>query len=470
MNRCSNCGAVPDPGQRFCTTCGRPLSAPAPAPPPTPSGPIVIGSVLGARWEAVRRLGQGGMGSVWLVRDLRLPRRAAIKELLDNSSATARERADNLERFNREADTLATLQHEYTPHIYDRFTEGGRVLLVMEFIEGLDLGRVLDGYTAKLGRPLSPVEVARVAYQLTSVLEYLHSQQVPVIHRDLKPANLMLTASGTLKLIDFGIAKAVKPGAQATMLGTHGYAAPEQYRGQVEPRSDLYAMGATMHHLLTGQDPQKRTPFDFPALAGATSLPAELARLVDQLVSVKIEDRPASAAEVQRQLLRAFPNVRDFRPDPEVLALIRPRQVSRGPNWVSAISAGPPTCPQCSAVLSDTARFCNKCGYRLVTGAPSVTSPLSFMVTPEILRRPVLEQLEVDNGGGTPVLYNLVGIVSNQSFEFAFITPGPQLQAGAPVEVYLQRTEAGGHVFSPIDPTQAAVVQAARDAWQQLLR
>ncbi len=160
--------------------------------------------------------------------------------------------------FEREASLLATLRHPAIPQVYDFFYEDGRCCLVLEYIDGEDLER----YLARLGSPIPEPLLIEWTLELLDVLEYLHSQHPqPIVFRDLKPSNIMRRQDGSLCLIDFGIARLFQPQTRGTMIGTEGYAPPEQYRGVADPRSDLYALGATLYHLATGIDPRDQPPF-----------------------------------------------------------------------------------------------------------------------------------------------------------------------------------------------------------------
>lgn len=221
------------------------------------------GDVLQNRYRIVRVLGGGGMGQVYLAEDTRLADKpCAVKELLPDPHATPEEQAQAADQFRREAAILAHLQHPNLPNVYDYFEEGGQFYLVMDYIEGETLAQRL--YRSPQGLP--PEEVVGWALQLCDVLEYLHRQNPPVIFRDMKPANVMVTPEGKVKLIDFGVARLFDPGKRTDTLkmGTAGYAPPEQYagQGQTTPRSDIYALGVTLHELLTGDDPTAH-PFIF---------------------------------------------------------------------------------------------------------------------------------------------------------------------------------------------------------------
>src|SRR3974390_3322346 len=219
------------------------------------TGTVTVGKLLGGRYRIVKLIGEGGFGAVYRANDERFQatRVVAIKEMSDaNLSASERERA--FVDFRRDANLLVQLNHPNLPQVSDFFEEGSKAYLVMEYIEGKTLEQVLDDAHGSLDEAL----VMGWALQLCSVLQYLHHRQPPIIFRDMKPSNVMVTGDNQLKLIDFGIARIFKTSAtkDTTLLGSQGYAPLEQYgRGQSDPRSDIYALGATLYHLLTGSVP-----------------------------------------------------------------------------------------------------------------------------------------------------------------------------------------------------------------------
>jgi serine/threonine protein kinase len=230
------------------------------------SGKLTAGYILQERYVIVHQLGTGGMGTVYLTQDRRLSNRfCAVKEMIPDPTATPTERGQMEQQFQREAAILAELSHTHLPKVFDYFVEGGNYYLVMDYIEG----ETLETKLQRASDTLPEAQVLNWAMQLCDVLDYLHQQHPPVVFRDLKPSNIMIDSSGTIKLVDFGIARLFDPRKQTDTLkmGTLGYAPPEQYqgRGQTGPRSDLYALGATIHHLLTGRDPSQEAPFSFPA-------------------------------------------------------------------------------------------------------------------------------------------------------------------------------------------------------------
>ena len=260
---------------------------------------IAPNTIVGGRYRVVKPLGGGGMKLVYLAEDLRLAaRRCALAEVVDNFTNPDAQR-QAVDAFQREADMLARLNNEHIPRVFDRFSEQNRHYLVMEYIDGATLEEEMKQAGGRLAEP----RVIDIALQILATLEYLHNLEPPVIYRDLKPSNVMMMANGQAKLIDFGIARHFQPLQNATMIGTQGYAPPEQYRGKVELRSDLYALGATMHHALCGRDPANEAPFSFPPLATlCPDVKPSLAALVDDALAYDVERRVPSAAEFKRRL------------------------------------------------------------------------------------------------------------------------------------------------------------------------
>ena len=256
------------------------------------SGQLEPGTVLADRYQIERFLAGGGMGVVYVAQDQRLAeRQVAIKEIFDRFT-NPEERAQAIEYFHREADTLAQLTHPAIPAIFDRFGEGNCHYLVMDFVEGVNLEQEIAGLDGQL--PES--RVIEIGRELCDVLTYLHSFSPPVIYRDMKPGNVILRPDGRITLIDFGIARIFSPQGKATLIGTPGFAPPEQYSGQVDERSDLYGLAATLHYILTGRDPEKHPPFSCPpVLSEKPDASPFLAQAIDQALAYKAEERPKSA-------------------------------------------------------------------------------------------------------------------------------------------------------------------------------
>ena len=205
------------------------------------------------------------MGAALLATDIRLDNKAVvIKELIsDNVDQT--ELQEDVRNFKREVVTLAHIDHPLVPNVTDHFQEGKRYFMVQEYIEGENL----EGQIEHIRQPLREREVLICASQILDILDYLSRQTPPLVHRDIKPANIIIgSRDKRAHLVDFGIARAeVVRNAQrkqTSALGTPGYAPPEQYQGNADPRSDLYALAATMHHLLTNRDPRDHPPFNYP--------------------------------------------------------------------------------------------------------------------------------------------------------------------------------------------------------------
>ena len=214
---------------------------------------LEIGSLVDGKYKILNKIGQGGMSVVYLAMNERANKQWAIKEV----------RKDGVQNFEvvkqgliAETEMLKKLSHPNLPSIIDVIDGDGTFLIVMDYIEGRHLESVVKEYGAQ-----SQEDVIEWAKQLCDVLSYLHSRKPPIIYRDMKPSNVMLKPDGKLMLIDFGTAREFKENsvADTTCLGTQGYAAPEQYggHGQTDARTDIYCLGATLYHLLTGHNPSE---------------------------------------------------------------------------------------------------------------------------------------------------------------------------------------------------------------------
>jgi serine/threonine-protein kinase len=300
MTNCSKCGHVNKPAARFCAKCGNAmLGAAAPAVAHQPTGMLPATTMLGGRYVILRRLGSGGMAAVYQAQDFHLPGKYwAIKEMSDSSLTTPAERAQAVASFEREALVLSHLSHPNIVRVHDRFPQDGRYYLVMDFVDGA----TLDDILLQRGNALDEAQVLTWLHQLCAALSYLHGQNPPIIFRDLKPGNIMVDKTGAIKLIDFGIARQFDPAKHrdTTMLGTQGYAPPEQYgKGQTDARSDIYALGVTMHRLLTGHDPSS-TPFNLPPVRNLNSgVSSELSNLVEQCIQADTSRRPQRVIDIQ---------------------------------------------------------------------------------------------------------------------------------------------------------------------------
>lgn len=224
--------------------------------------PLKTGDVLRARYKVNRIIGQGGMGCIYLADDLRLEgRNCALKEVEHDRSLPPELLKEARDQFLREATVLARLDHPNLPKVSDFFSIGSRDYLVMDFVPGKDL-RTLMFEARHADTFLDQDDVLNWAAQLSDALIYLHGQNPPILHRDIKPSNLKLTPSGLLKLVDFGLVKLLASGeVTITVLqgqGTALYTPLEQYggdSGHTDVRSDIYAFGATLYHLLTNETP-----------------------------------------------------------------------------------------------------------------------------------------------------------------------------------------------------------------------
>jgi tRNA A-37 threonylcarbamoyl transferase component Bud32 len=364
MAKCRFCGTANPAGSSYCSHCGGAFAvapagrasraAPAAAPKqpaasgaqpaakaspsaaaqtatPAPAPHAATGSLppqtrLNGRYFVLATVGQGGMAAVYRALDSRTKKQVAIKEM-SQDGLSPQEEAEALAAFRAEADMLQRLRHPNLPRVFERFSEGTRHYLVMEYVEGQTLEQRQQ---ASGGGPLPEQDVMAWAAQLCSVFTYLHTQRPPIIFRDLKPANVMVTPQGQVKLIDFGIARVFHPGRtkDTQVLGTPGFAPPEQYgKSQTDARADVYALGVTLYQLLTGYDPAS-TPFTLPpAHTRNPRLSPHIQAALEHATRLDRDARYATIADLGRDLLRpegfVFRTGQRARNVPELVALCR---------------------------------------------------------------------------------------------------------------------------------------------------
>ncbi|HYP41860.1 MAG TPA: protein kinase [Chloroflexia bacterium] len=301
---------------------------------------LPIGYMLRGRYRVLRVIGGGGMGAVYKAEDSKVggvP--VAVKEMRtdvdtqvhhsdptdEDRNREREERRQLLAAFRQEAQILSDLQHPNLPRVTDFFTEGGRPYLVMELIAGESLEKKVDRLR---GQPMEESLALKYGIQVCEVLEFLHTQDPPVIFRDVKPANIMIMPNEQIKLIDFGIARTYKEGKRRdTMsMGTAAYAPFEQFgKGQTDARSDIYSLAATLYHLLTGRPP---TPATTPTTLRDFNprVSAETEKLIIRSMSRDMNARPQTATELEAEFRRCLgvpyeiPKIDAVAPTPQVVA------------------------------------------------------------------------------------------------------------------------------------------------------
>jgi len=306
---------------------------------------LETGTILRDRYCIQELVGQGGMGAVYRANDLRLEGRVcAVKEILSAltaSSSTSEELEQLAEQFRVEASTLARLDHPNLPKVSDYFSIDGREYLVMDFVEGRDLQEILQE-SQRRGETLKEMQVLAWATQLLDALEYMHSQDPPIVHRDIKPSNIKVTPRGTVKLVDFGLVKLIQSNDSRTVTvvqgrGTVAYTPLEQYGGDTgytDNRSDIYAVGATLYHLLCGQPPvDAKERFLHPgALAPMRNLNPDVSARVERAIfhalSMHPSERPSTARELRHMLLGS-----DLHVDPHTSSTILSPVRHQSPSW-----------------------------------------------------------------------------------------------------------------------------------------
>lgn len=254
-----------------------------------------IGAVIQGKYEILKLIGKGGMSKVYLAMDQNLNKQWAVKEI--EKRAWDRNNQVVVQSAMAEANMMKKLDHPTLPRIVDIIDKEDVIYVVMDYIEGEPLSNVLAKHGAQ------PQErVIEWAKQLCRVLDYLHTCNPPIIYRDMKPANIMLQPNGNVKLIDFGIAREYKEQnlADTVSLGTKGYAAPEQFggRGQTDARTDVYCLGVTLYHLLTGKNPCEPPYEIYPIRYWKPQLSSGLESVVQKCTQLNPEDRYQSCAEV----------------------------------------------------------------------------------------------------------------------------------------------------------------------------
>ena len=281
-------------------------------------GELETDTLLRNRYQVIALIGQGGMGAVYLTQDTRLPgRRCALKEIRLPPTFSAKAEKQAREQFHNEASTLARLDHPHLPKVSDFFSIQGRDYLVMDYVAGSDLLQIVREARRK-NRFLPESQVLSWIDQLCDALSYMHRQDPPILHRDIKPENIKLTPEGDIKLVDFGLVKPLDPDEMSTFTGLRGmgslpYTPLEQYgdaQDHTDVRSDLYALGATLYHLLTGTAPPSAQEIFVKddTLVLPRQLNPDLSPPVENAILAAMSshpgDRPPSV-EVWRKLLHA---------------------------------------------------------------------------------------------------------------------------------------------------------------------
>lgn len=345
--------------------------------------------IRGARGEyrIMGVIGRGGMGAVYRAQRLADGTIWAFKEMRPPPDTAPHEIEENRRLFFQEAELLRHLSHPNLPVVADFFEHEGRPVLVMEFVPG----QTLEDRIHEANAPLLEQQVVGYGIQIARVLHYLHTRQPPIIYRDLKPSNIMLTPEGVLKLIDFGVARTWKErkSKDTVAMGSAGYAPPEQYgKGQTDARSDVYALGATLLHLLTNLPPiPLQTPSPGSIRKLNPSVDAQTEQVIIKAMALDPNARYRDAAEFERALHRcldvpyvdptahATPPPPVIAPPAPVVPTVPAAQLQPQPAPAPAAVVAPPPqpgtpCRRCGRVNKPAARFCAGCGAPL--SAPPV--------------------------------------------------------------------------------------------------
>ncbi len=278
--------------------------------------PLKNGEVLRSRYKIRERIGQGGMGSIYLAEDIRLKGRlCALKEVEYDRALPENIRDEARDQFLREATVLARLDHPNLPKVSDFFSNGPRDYLVMDYVPGNDL-RTLLLEARRKKTFLKEVDVLTWADQVASALSFLHSQEPPIVHRDIKPSNLKLMPQGLIKLVDFGLVKILAPEEVTITIiqgqGTALYTPLEQYGGSdlhTDIRSDIYSFGATLYHLLTSEPPAdaRKRFLDPESLVAPRQINSAISPRTERAIlwgmSLHPDERPSTIDDFRQALL-----------------------------------------------------------------------------------------------------------------------------------------------------------------------
>lgn len=311
--KCPNCGYRNHDSSKYCLACGFTFvneDAPMPTGSSSSMGfPDKIRDdeeaseaemVISDRYRIIKKLASGGMGRVYLTLDTKTNRRVVAKKMFNIASTD--EEQDYLEkRFQEEARLLFSLQHKALPRVSDYFLYDNSFYIIMEYVQGLNLKQYLE---KKSAHRICIEECIDFLAKSLEILAFLHNQHPPVIHRDVKPGNIMINQKGEVVLVDFGLARSLELNQGATArVGTYGFASPEHYTGKFRLSSDLYGLGATFHYLLSGEDPRKRPPFEYPPLTKyRDDMPPDLQKVFDKMVAPDPKDRYLRAEDALKDL------------------------------------------------------------------------------------------------------------------------------------------------------------------------
>ena len=385
---------------------------------------LEIGSIVDGKYRILSKVGQGGMSTVYLAINEKANKPWAIKEV----------RKDGIQNFEVvrqslivETDLLKKLKHDNLPSIIDIIDQDDNFLIVMDYIEGITLDKVIKEYG-----PQKQDDVVNWAIQLCDVLCYLHTRKPPIIYRDMKPSNVMLKYDGSVVLIDFGTAREYKERASGdtACLGTQGYAAPEQFggQGQTDARTDIYCLGATMYHLLTGHNPSEPPYEMYPITYWDASLSSGLEGIILKCTQKNPEDRYQTAEE----LMYALQNYRDL--DAPMIRKYKHRVISFATSAALAV-----LCGVMAVTMHVSARGQQKSEYALYLSLAAVILILIFsmnrlQVVMETIQK--IEQYTGIDAAMLKILVKLMGITYVAEFASGICKDAGFSAIGSQIEMF----------------------------------
>jgi serine/threonine-protein kinase len=408
---------------------------------------------LVGRYRLEYELGRGGFGAVYRAWDLNVSRPCAVKENLDTSTEASRQ-------FSREASVLANLSHPNLPRVTDHFIIPGQgQYLVMDYVDGEDLATIIDS------QKTVPIHQAMEwVIQVADALQYLHEQEPPVLHRDIKPANIRITRKNRAMLVDFGLVKLYSPGLQTTLGAravTPGYAPPEQYgKGKTDARTDIYALAATLYHMITGIEPLEsvqRVSGEAMQTANQVNkdIPISLSQVIERSLALDPANRFQSVTEF-RNAIMDNPEKPAGIIQPERTEMVK--QYPAAPPSAPAVKNPPISKPLSSEPIPQAPASPAKAGGQLASQPPA-RSP--SQASPRPASQPLLSTRKVWIPATTLVIVIIFCLLASLVVGGLLLTSGPS-NAEITATVQMQRTLSAGlqatsTYFYQIQATQTAI-------------
>jgi len=396
---CPDCGHNNSDRATFCVICGAQLAGGesvfvAPSKEKEEAPGQAAQTLRDDRYVILKVLGEGGMGRVYLAKDTKMDYVIVIKEMLPYFMSPA-EKEYIEKRFKEEAKLLFRLDYHGLPKVIDFFSDRGNLYIVMQYVEGSDLQKVAE---KRPNKRIAIDECLEWMDEILDIMGYLHSQNPPIIHRDIKPRNIMLNNRGEIYLVDFGLARTIGMHTRTgTSVGTYGYSSPEHYSGKFELSSDIFSIGATFHHLLSGDDPQNRDTFDYPPLKKyIKDFPQKLQEIFDKMLAMRKSQR-FQRVEFARQALDIFRKEYKLQKQAESAGI--PKKAIEQMKVIPESTSVPESIPATNKKIPEPSRVIQKAEKKASPEVSTpVTPPLEIGIKKESPQEKVEEKFVIEQG------------------------------------------------------------------------